>query len=114
MAYKPVRDDATPAEIKLKPWKEQWSRYIRVHHAEFVDGTIANGVSLNELMDTLKADSFASTQRNAAHGEGNTNPRHAYSQQAAVKLSPEGLSWLGNRLEAAFEAHGKVSRESLS
>ena len=113
MAYRPIRDDATPADIQLRPWKEKWSRYIRVHNAEFVDGTIANGVSLNELMDTLKADSFASTQRNAARGEGNTNPRHAYRQQAAVKLSPEGLSWLGDRLEAAFEAHGKVPRSSL-
>ena len=113
MAYRPIRDDATPADIKLRHWKEKWSRYIRVHNAEFVDGTIANGVSLNELMDTLKADSFASTQRNAASGEGNTNPRHAYRQQAAVKLSPEGLSWLGDRLEAAFEAHGKVPRNSL-
>ena len=113
MAYRPIRDDATPADIELRPWKEKWSRYIRVHNAEFVDGTIANGVSLNELMDTLKADSFASTQRNAARGEGNTNPRHAYRQQAAVELSPEGLSWLGDRLEAAFEAHGKVPRDSL-
>ena len=114
MAYRPVRDDATPADIELRPWREQWSRYIRVHNAEFVDGTIANGVSLNELMDALKVDSFASTQRNAACGEGNTNPRRAYSQQPAVELSPEGLSWLGDRLEAAFEAHGKVPRDSLA
>lgn len=113
MAYRPVRDDATPADIELRPWREQWSRYIRVHNAEFVDGTIANGVSLNELMDALKDDSFASTQRNAARGEGNTNPRRAYIQQPAVELSPEGLSWLGDRLEAAFEAHGKVPRDSL-
>ena len=113
MAYRPERDDATPEDIELRPWKEKWSRYIRVHHAEFVDGTIANGVSLNELMNTLKADSFASTQRNAARGEGNTNPRHAYRQQAAVELSPEGLSWLGDRLEAAFEAHAKVPKDIL-
>ena len=113
MAYRPVRDDATPADIELRPWKEKWSRYIRVHHAEFVDGTMENGVSLNKLMDTLRADSFASTQRNAARGEGNINPRHAYSQQAAVKLSAKGLSWLSERLQAAFEAHGKVPRDKL-
>ena len=113
MAYRPVRDDATLADIELRPWKEKWSRYIRVHHAEFVDGTMENGVSLNELMDTLKVDSFASTQRNAARGKGNTNPRHAYRQQAGVELSAEGLYWLGERLQAAFEAHGKVPRDSL-
>ena len=113
MKYKPVRDDATPDDIKLKQWKEKWSRYIRVHDVEFVDGTMENGVSLNELMDTLKGDSFASTQRNAALGKGNTNPRKAYSQQPAVELSGEGLSWLSERLQRAFETHGTVSRNSL-
>ncbi|MEI4232629.1 hypothetical protein [Roseovarius sp. D22-M7] len=36
-----------------------------------------NGVSLNELMDTLAAESFAPTQRDAARGKGNaTRKRH--------------------------------------
>ena len=114
-AYKEERDDATPADIELRPWRKKWSRYIRVHHAEFVAGAMANGVSLNVLMDTLKADSFASTKRNAADGKGgNINPRFAYRQQGAVKLSAEGLSWLGEQLEAAFEAHGKVPWDSLA
>ena len=113
MAYRARRDDASPADIELRTWKEKWSRYIRVHHAEFVAGTMENGVSLNELMDSLKADSFASTQRNAARSNGNTNPRHAYRRQAAVELSYEGFSWLSRRLQAAFEAHGQVSRDSL-
>jgi hypothetical protein len=49
-----------------------------------------NGVSLNELMDTLKAHSFAATQRNSAKGQGNTDPRKAYRQQAAVELTSRG------------------------
>ena len=113
MKHQPGRDDATSADIALRPRKEKWPRYIRVHHAEFVAGTMANGVSLNELMDTLDADSFAPTQRNAARGQGNTNPRRAYLQQAAVELSPAGLSWLGDRLQAAFDAHGKVPKDTL-
>ena len=107
------RDDATPGDISLRPWKATWPRYIRVHHAEFVAGSMENGVSLNELMDTLGADSFAPTQRNAERGEGNTNPRRAYQQQAAVELSGEGLSWLGERLQSAFDAHGKVPQDTL-
>ncbi|SDS99121.1 phospholipase D family protein [Erythrobacter sp. HL-111] len=113
MKHRPGRDDATPADIAHRPWKEKWPRYIRVHHAEFVAGTMANGVSLNELMDTLGADSFTPTQRNAARGEGNTNPRRAYLQQAAVELSAEGFSWLGERLQAAFDEHGIVPQETL-
>jgi hypothetical protein len=113
MKHQPGRDDATSADIARRPWKETWPRYIRVHHAEFVAGTMANGVSLNELMDTLGADSFAPTQRNTARGEGNTNPRRAYLQQAAVELSAEGFSWLGERLQAAFDEHGMVPQDTL-
>ena len=111
--HQPGRDDATAADIALRPWKETWPRYIRVHHAEFVAGRMENGVSLNELMDALGADSFAPTQRNAARGQGNTDPRKAYRQQAAVELSAEGLSWLGERLQAALDTHGKVPLDTL-
>ncbi len=113
MKHFPGRDDATPGDILLRPWKATWPRYIRVHHAEFVAGTMANGISLNELMDTLGADSFAPTQRNAERGEGNTDPRRAYMQQAAVELSGEGISWLSERLQTAFDTHGKVPLDTL-
>jgi len=66
MRHVPGRDDATPEDIARRPWKAKWPLYIRVHHAEFVAGTMANGVSLNELMGTLGPNSFATT---------NTNPR---------------------------------------
>jgi hypothetical protein len=113
MRHLPGRDDATSADIALRPWKETWPRYIRVHRAEFVAGTMANGVSLNELMESLGAESFVPTQRNAARGRGNTNPRRAYLQQAAVQLSAEGLSWVGEKLQAAFDTHGKVPQDTL-
>ena len=87
--------------------------FVRVHHAEFVDGTMKNGVSLNELMETLGADSFESTQQNAARGEGNISPRTAYGQQPQVQPSAERFSWLSERLQAEFDVHGKVSLESI-
>ena len=74
---------------------------------------MGNGVSLNDLMETLGADSFATTQENKALGKGNTNPRSAYRSQPHVRLSAEGLSRLSEWLQEAFDAHGKVSRESL-
>ena len=113
MKYEPGRDDATDADKERRSWKENWPRYIRVHHAEFVAGTMENGVSFNKLMETLKADSFASTQRNAAQGVVNVNPRRAYSQQAAVELSEKGFSWLSKQLQRAFEDHGKVRQDTL-
>lgn len=101
------RDDATADDIAQREWKTKWPHYVRVHHAEFLAGTLENGVSLNKLMDELGADAFAATQRNAARGEGNTEPRRAYMQQAAVRLSAEGLDWLNIRMEEAFVSHGR-------
>ena len=113
MKHHPDRDNASDEDIKRRWWREKYSRYIRVDCAEFVAGTIANGISLYELMCELKSDSFAATQRNAARDTGNTNPRRAYGQQPAVELSPQGISWLGERLQAAFDAHGKVPQDTL-
>ena len=114
LRHVPGQDDASPEDIALRPWKAKWPSYVRVHDAEFVAGTMANGVSLNEMMAALGADAFASTQRNAAKGEGNTDPRRAYSQQAHVELSAQGLDWLSTRLDAAFETHGKIPVDTLA
>jgi len=107
------RDDATAADINQRPWRQNWPRYIRVRDPEFVAGTMSNGVSLNELMAALGSHAFAATQRNAARGIGNTNPRHAYLQQPAVELSREGFAWLNERLGMAFRQHGIVSADDL-
>ncbi len=113
MKHNPDRDVASAEDIDRRSWREKYSRYIRVHHAEFVAGTLENGVSLYELMEALGSDSFASTQRNALLGAGSTDPRLAYRQQPAVELSPEAISWLGERLQGAFAAHGTVPQDTL-
>ena len=113
LAYVDGRDDATPSDIAVRNWKEDWPHYIRVHHADFVAGTLHNGVRLSQLMNELQADAFGSTQANAVRGEGNVNPRGAYRQQAAVRLSREGFEWMNARLEQAFRDHGRLSPAEL-
>ncbi len=113
LEHQPGRDEPTADDIALREWVLDWPYYVRVHHAEFVDGTVGDGVSLNALMESLDADSFASTQRNSARGHGNINPRRAYLQQAGVNLSAEGLAWLNERLQNAFGLHGKVAKSFL-
>jgi HKD family nuclease len=108
MRHKPGHDDATSRDIQLREWKAKWPHYVRVHHAVFVGGTLANGISLSQLMHLFKADSFASTQRNAAAGQGNTDPRKAYMRQAAVELSLRSMWWLDEQLERAYARHGKM------
>ena len=112
--HQPGRDDASPEDLILRDWKEIWPHYVRVHHGEFLAGTLANGVSLNELMDALGPDSFASTQRNARAGYGNTKPRGAFRQQAAVELTPQALEWLNEKLERAFKRHGRIPPDVLA
>lgn len=107
--YKEGRDDATPEEIKLRSFKAHWSRYIRVHDAKFIDGQMSNGVSLNELMKEFKSDSFLSTSINKSRGMGNTNPRKAYSQQAAVQLTNRSATWLLEQLDDRIQKIGRIS-----
>lgn len=120
LEYQEVRDDATEADVAFRKgqhkrdWKLNWPHYVRVSNAEFVAGTMKNGVSLSDLMDALGHDCFASTQRNHRSGNGNTNPRHALRRQPAVELSAEGYAWLIGRLESAFDRHGTISPEEMA
>lgn len=107
------RDEASPAELAARPWKADWSYYIRVHDAEFVAGSLANGVPLSRLMDALGPNAFRSTQRNHLARRGNTNPRRAYMQQPAVELTPEAMMWLNTQLERALARHGRVPAATL-
>lgn len=50
------RDEASPEDIEQRTWKKLWPVYVRVHHAEFIEGTLANGIRLSDLMDELKSD----------------------------------------------------------
>jgi len=108
------RDDATAEDIARREWKVKWPHYVRVHHAEFLAGTLENGISLNKLMEELGHDAFAATQENAASGHGNTDPKRAYRQQAAVRLSSEGLDWLNARIEEAFGRHGRFGPDEFA
>lgn len=118
-AHEPGVDDATWADIARRDWRKTWPHYVRVRGAEFLNGSMANGVSLNELMSTLDADAFAATQSNREanplRGEQklNENPRTAYRQQPAVRLSTEGQAWLAQRLQQSFALHGAVPKATL-
>lgn len=114
MRHIPGRDDASDEDIRLRPWKNKFPHYIRVHDAKFISGSLSNGVSLYELMDALKSNSFTSTQRNAAAGFGNTDPRIAYRQQAAVELTKEATKWLNDRFEAACDKYGKIAPAEMA
>ncbi len=113
MAYREGQDEATAADIKRRPWKKNYPFCIQLNEARFVRGTVANGVSLNELMAKLGADSFATTQFHMVVGEGNTDPRKSVQRQAAIRLSQNGFKMLKKWLEAAFNTHGTIPRSMI-
>lgn len=114
MQYVEGRDDATKADMTRRPWKAKWSRYIRVHDGEFINGTLSDGVSLNQMMTELGSDSFAPTQRHARAGHGNTDPQASLMQKAAMELTPKAISWLNKRVDEAFATNGKISQAELA
>lgn len=113
-SYKEERDDASPKEIEYRTWKEKWSRYIRVHDANFINGNLSDGISMYELMEKFGYRSFISTLRNKIIGVGNTNPKTAYSQQPAVELTEDSADWLMKKLNSKLAYHGHISRKILS
>jgi len=113
MRHLPGRDDATPEDVAVRRYKEKWSRYVRVHHAEFVAGPLSHGVSLRDLMAELGAGAFESTQARAAKGGGQIDPKSALKRKAAVRLSAAGAAWLAARLQAAFDLHGTIPPSAL-
>lgn len=113
MHYKPGIDDASAYDIAKRPWKVDWPHYIRVYRAEFVAGSLANGVSLNKLMDDLGSDTFAATQEHALNGTGGTNPRRAFMRRPAVRLTATAMKELDMRLKAAFRQHGVLAPDVM-
>jgi hypothetical protein len=113
LKHVPGRDDASPEDIARCPWKEDWPHYIRVYGAEFLAGTLQIGISLNRMMEELGSDAFSSTQRHAQAQAGNTNPRRAYLQKAAVALTQEGVEWLQREFELALRRNGSIPPADL-
>jgi hypothetical protein len=114
LAHEEGRDDATPEDIARRPWKAKWPHYIRVHHGEYLAGTMEDAVSLAELMDELGPYAFGPTAENADRGSGNVDPRKSIRQAAAIRLSEAGLSWLNEELGLAFARHGKLPPAQLA
>lgn len=119
--HQPRRDDASPADISNRQWKQRWPHYIRVRDPRFINASLADGVSLTEMKNALGANSFRSTQENAAWNSANPrsrrkniDPTRAYRQQPAVQLSPQGTAWINERLERAFRRFGELTASNLT
>ncbi len=67
--YEEGRDDASEEDINRRSRRERWSHYIRVRNAEFVAGTMDEGISLYEMMNELGSDAFEPTKKISLKGK---------------------------------------------
>ncbi|MES2736621.1 MAG: phospholipase D family protein [Verrucomicrobiota bacterium] len=114
-AYRYVagRDDACPAEVIRHDFKKKWPHYIRTHSGQFLNGSLANGISLNRLMAVLGPLAFQTTKARMATSPKAVNPRTAYKRAPGVELSSEGTIWMNQELESAFATHGTLLPNEL-
>ena len=65
------------------------------------------------MMEDLGTDAFVTTQQRAEPGETDINVRLFVRRQPAVRLTHQAQSWLNERLQAAFDRHGKIRRSTI-
>jgi hypothetical protein len=116
IAYEHVqgRDDATRTDIARIWWRKEYSAFIRIREPEFIAGTLANGISLFDLMDELGHETFVSTDENyRAKNGGNTNPRIALRSKAHMPLTQKAADLLNARFYEAIANHGRLSPSAM-
>lgn len=104
----PGRDEASEEDIKLRPWKARWPNYIRVHHAEFISGSLINGIKLSAMLDELRADAFMSTQANSDLNSDKAALYRAIRRQPAMQLTDTARNWLNCQFDNALVTHGRL------
>ena len=107
-------DIVSKKDLERSSWKKRWPYYVRLHDAEFLNGTMRNGISIYELTEELGVESFARTQERARNGERNIDIRGTWQQKPHIRLSEQGFMWLNERLQAAFERHGTIAEATLA
>lgn len=113
MRHVPSRDEASSEDLKRRPWKTNYSNYIRIHDCEFVDGDLSNGVSLYKLMDDLGHKSFESTLTSYKNGQTNIQPRKSIRRPDA-QLTQMAANELNRRLQNAMDKNGCIPTELIS
>ena len=109
MAYRDGQDDASPADIKRRWWKREYSHFIRIHDAVFIDGPLSNGISLEEMMAALGSSCFETIK-----DDPDRNPRLSIRRQAAVRLSGKGRTWMEKKFLQAIATHGRISDSDMA
>lgn len=81
---------------------------IWLNQIELIGGRIQDGISLHDIFDQLKDDTFVRSAHNANRGIQNTF-KSVIRQQSHLELTPAAVSLLNSKMEEAFAIYGKIS-----
>lgn len=114
IAHDDQLDNASEADKKKRTFRARWSTFLRVRDPEFINGTLADGISRNELMDKFGPETFLSTSENQRLKNGkNTRPRIALRSKAHMPLTQVAADWLNAKFYEAVAKHGKILQREL-
>ncbi len=113
LKYVEGRDKASKQEIAERPWKEQWPIYLRVKNPIFINGTMADGILLSDLLSKFDYDSFPSTRKRYDDGELDIKPTKSLMRKAYVKLTHNSAEWLDKKFDETLINIGQVDDEFL-
>ncbi len=113
LKYTEGRDRASKKEIAERPWKSNWPIYLRVKNPVFINGTMADGILLSDLLSKFDYDSFPSTRKRYDEGEKNIKPTKSLMRKAYVKLTHNSAEWLDQKFDDALTNIGQVGDKFL-
>ena len=108
LKYIEGRDNASEEEIDEREFKKKWPIYLRIKEPVFINGTMADGVLLSDLLNKFESKSLLSTKRNADIGKGNVDPKKSLMRKAYVSLTHTSAEWLEQKFNEAISNVGQV------
>jgi len=108
LKYTEGRDIASKQEMAERTWKMNWPIYLRVKDPVFINGTMADGILLSELINQFDYDSFPSTRQRFDDGERDIKPTKSLMRKAYVKLTHNSAAWLEQKFDEAVSNFGQV------
>jgi len=94
---------ATSEMLKKHDWMERFKNFCVFTEFEYIDATIGECIPLMEVLQVLRADTYAST---AGQNLDIENLRRRHSQKAHMILTPLAKSYIDEAFDRAVEKHG--------
>lgn len=101
-------DRASNEDIKRIPFRKEWPLYLRLKEPEFINGTLRNGIVIQDMIKELGCKSFQRTI--------NWHPqdiRRVFSNQSWVEVTELACLWLDKMFDKAILNHGCVTQQEL-